>query len=72
MEKLTSRFLASVSRFRDGPNDYIAACSVYSRTVCILGPVCRPLVSDTQPSCVAAGLARCTDTFGAVAPGESD
>lgn len=35
-------------------------------------PVSRPPVSDTQPSCVAAGLARRADAFGAVAPGESD
>lgn len=33
---------------------------------------CRPLVSDTQPSCVAARLARRADAFGAVASGESD
>lgn len=30
-EKLTSRFLASVSLFRDGPNDHVATCFAYPR-----------------------------------------
>lgn len=31
---LTSRFLASVSLFRDGPDGHVAACSAYPRAVC--------------------------------------
>jgi len=33
---LTSRFLASVSLFRDGPDGHVAACSAYPRAVCTL------------------------------------
>lgn len=45
---------------------------LYPRAVCTPVRFVGPLVSDTQPSCVAACLARRADAFGAVASGESD